>query len=138
MSFSFDSKQYAFKDIQAVIAGENVAEFAEVKFGSKRDKEYSYYRGDKAHSIQWGNIENSGSIKLSQAAVERLMDKAPEQDITQLQINVVIAFAPELGTKRTTFTLLAVEFTEWEIGMAQGDKKAEIDLPIMFLRVAKG
>jgi len=137
MANEFDSKQYQFKDIQVVLAGENIADFKEIKFSLKRDKEYNFGRGDTPQSIQHGNLEGAGSVKLMQSALERLIAVAPKGDITLLRTSVIVAFAPELGTKQSVFSLVGLEFTEWELGMAQGDKMAEIDLPIMFLDIKK-
>lgn len=135
MATYFDSKEYQFKDLQVVVAGEPLAELKELKYGLKRDKEYNYGRGDKPNSIQHGNLEGSGNIKLTQSALERLVAKAPNGDITLLQFNIVAAYAPELGDKQSVDIIQMAEVTEWAKGMAQGDKLAEIDLPIMFLDV---
>lgn len=137
MSIEFDSKEYQFKDIQVVLAGRDIATLKEIKFSLKRDKEYNYGRGDLPNSIQHGNVEGSGSIKIAQSEFDRLMIASPKQDITLLIFSILVAFAPELGTKQSAYAIAGAEFTEWELGMAQGDKMAEIDLPFMFIDVKK-
>jgi len=137
MANEFDSKEYQFKDIQVVMAGRDIATLKEIKFGLKRDKEYNFSRGDQPHSIQHGNLEGSGSIKVTQGELDRLIEVSPKGDCTLLIFGILVAFAPELGTKQSAFALNGVELTEWELGMAQGDKMAEVDLPFMFLNLVK-
>lgn len=135
----FESKQYEWKDIQLVLAGDEIAGVQEIKYTQKREKEFLYGRGSNPHSIQSGNVEVTGEIKVFQSELEKLILKSPGGDITRLGgLTMTVAYAPELGGRQTADVLLGVEFTEASKGMAQGDKAAEITLPFMALGVKHG
>jgi len=130
---AFNTKQFEYKDITLVVGGEEIVGFTDVKFKRARDKEFLKGRGDKAHGIQAGDVEFTGELKLWQSTYEKLQDKAPDGDITLLEFEVIVMFAKKNTDKISGYRLSGCETTEDELGMASGDKKSEIALPLMFL-----
>lgn len=134
---AFDTKQFQYKDISLIIDGEDITGFTNIKFKSSREKEFLRGKGDEPYEIQHGNKSYEGEIGLWQSTLENLIRRSPNGDITLLRVEVVVMFAQQETAKLSGYRLGALEFTDTEIGMSQGDKFAEITLPIMFLGLKK-
>lgn len=134
---AFNTQEYAWKNIEVVILGRPVTGIREVKYKVSQEKEAVYGRGDQPRAIQKGNKSYDGTITLLQSEIEALIAAAGKgKNITDLPaFDVVVAYVPnEIGTIVTDI-IKNVEITEFEKGMAQNDKFAEISLPFIALGV---
>lgn len=138
MAEIFNSKEYEWSDITAIIAGRAATGIRSVKYTKKQEKEALYAKGNKPHSIQRGNKSYEGTIALLQSEVEAL-SAAAGGDILDIQFNVVVSYGnPAKGDVIHTDLLKGVEITEVPKGMSQGDKFAEIELPFISLDIIDG
>jgi len=132
---TFNSDEYAWKDITAVVNGRPLLGITGVKYGEKIDREYLYGKGNKPRAIQDKNISYEGELKVRQSELEALTASSPKKSILNLTLDVVtIAYAPEDGVI-TTDQLVHVKFSENMKELNQGDAAMEVTLPIMFLEV---
>lgn len=133
----FDSREYQFSDINVVVAGFIPEGFRGLKYKESQEKEFLYAKGNEPHSIQSGNKKYEGTLKMTQSAYNALV-VAGNGSVLNLETDIIIAYGnPANGDGIKTDKLLKAQFTEAEDGMDQGDKSAEISLPIMFLRLEK-
>ncbi|MCT4638190.1 MAG: hypothetical protein N4A72_10830 [Bacteroidales bacterium] len=137
----FNSRQYQFSDIQVVIKGRTITGLRGIKYKVSQDKEVVYGAGNKGQFIQRGNISYDGEISLLQnelLALERYAREEGFEGLHDLQLNIVVAYAPETGLPLTTDVIRGVEFTSVDTGMSQGDKMMEVTLPFIALDIKKG
>jgi len=133
---SFNSEEFAWKDIQLEVADRLVTGATEVKYGVERTVTDIYAAGSNPHSRTKGNKVREGTLKLLQSEVEALEDRAielfgDEADITDLTFNATVSYAKVEGGTISTDKLINVDVTGYEKGMAQDDPNADIELPIM-------
>ena len=64
---SFNSKEYAWIDVNVVLLGKPVAGLRAIEYKSKRAKEALYATGKKARGIQMGKKEYEGTITVLQS-----------------------------------------------------------------------
>lgn len=137
---AFNSRQYSWSDIEIWMLGKKVTGAREIKYKVSQEKEPIYGAGNEPQGIGYGNKKYEGQLILLQSEVEALTLKAIENggfDLTDISgINIVIRYAPKGGVQ-TIDTLEYVEFTEFEKGMAQNDKFAEITIPFIALGIRK-
>lgn len=138
---TFNSQQYAWKDIQVWVLGKRVAGLREIKYKVATEKEAVYGEGNEPQGIQFGNKTYEGTLTILQSELEALTltaIAAGANDVTDLSgIDVVIMYAPPGGIK-TIDIVKYVSFQEFEKGMAQNDKYAEISIPFIALGIEKG
>lgn len=136
----FNSKQYAWADVEIFMLGKKIAGARGVKYKTSQEKEVIHGAGNEPQGIARGNKTYEGELTLLQSEVEALTATAIAaggNDITDLTaMNVVVAYAPKGGVI-TTDILQNIEFTEFEKGMNQNDKFAEISLPFIALGIKK-
>lgn len=133
----FDSKECEWIDLQVYLAGAFLIKLRGIKYKSKKSKELYHAGGDEPHSIQSGNREYEGEIKIGKNALDslnRAAIAAGGTDCLDLSFDVVVKWAAKGSRTMAIDTLVGVEITEYEIGMDQGAKFMDVTLPIMFLR----
>lgn len=131
----FDSRQYEFNDMSLNLSGKDIVEILELKYTEKQEKELSYAKGNLPHSIQKGNISYEGSLKVTQAGYEELVALG-SGSVLKLELDASVSYGnPSNGDTIITDQILKLQFTEAGKGMKQGDKKMEVELPFIFLRL---
>lgn len=134
----FNTAEFAWKDIEAILLGRPVVRLLEVKYKTARETKAIYGRGDQPLGIQRGNKSYEGEIKIGQSELEALTRKAqqlmPNSDTTDLPaINVSISYAKDGAL--VTDVLVGVVLGEFEKGMKQGDFEMEVTLPFKCLAI---
>lgn len=127
-------KQYSWDDYSIAYGSRILEGVVGVKYTPKQEKELLFGRGSNAHNIVRGNKSNSGSVKLWQSEVERMIADAPDKDIFKLRFNITEAFTPKDGGQTVINILEGVEITELPRDFNQGDKNQVIELPFIFLK----
>ncbi len=137
---TFNSSEYSWSDIKVTMLGRTVGGLRGVKYKKTQEKEVIYGAGSEPRAIQRGNRTYEGEITLLQSELEALNGAAGKgKDVTDLRnLNIVIVYSPEQGAPLVTDIIKNVEFTEFEKGMAQNDKFAEIALPFIALGIDFG
>ena len=136
----FESKQYAWSNIEIVMLGRPVTGIRGVSYKASQEKEVVYGRGDKPRSIQHGNKSFEGSLTLLQSEIEALLTASGKgKNIVDIPaFDIVVAYVPNGVGNIITDIIKNVEFTEVEKSLKQGDKFMEIELPFIALDVEYG
>lgn len=130
----FDTREYEWSDITLIVAGRDVKGFRGIKYSEKQEKEALYAKGNKAHSIQRGNISYEGELTMTQSEYELLRLSMGGSILNGRVLQITVAYGnPSKGDIMITDTLLHVEFTEDSTEWKQGDKFQEKSLPIIFM-----
>lgn len=134
----FNSKEYEWADITLIVAGRVVTGVRAIKYTRKQEKELLYAKGNKPHSIQRGNKSYEGSLTLLQSELEAL-NLSAGGDALDIQFNIVCSYGnPSKGDVIHTDLIKGAEITEIPKGMSQGDKFAEIELPLIAMDIVDG
>ena len=134
----FSTREYEWSDVTVIMAGRNVAGLRGVEYKMSQEKEVLYGKGNKPHTIQRGNKSYDGTITITQSEYEAIR-AAAGGDVLDISFNIIVSYGnPSKGDVMTTDLLKGVEITEVPKGMKQGDKFAEIALPIIMLEVVGG
>lgn len=131
----FNSKEYEWSDITAIVAGRPVTKIRAISYVKKQEKEALYAKGNKPHSIQRGNKSYETSLTLLQSELEAIED-ASGGDVLDASFNVVVSYGnPSKGDVIKTDLIEGNEITEVPKGMNQGDKFSEHELPGIALNI---
>lgn len=134
----FNSKEYEWSNTSVILGGKNITGIRGVEYKEALEKEYMYAKGDKPIGIQHGNYSYDGKITILQSELIALQEAAKMvgKNLLKLSFSIVVAYGNPLnGDIIHTDTLLGVEFTDVSKAMKQGDKRMEVELPIMFLDI---
>jgi hypothetical protein len=135
----FDSNECTWADMSILFNGKKIAKIKHVKFGKKQEKDELYAEGDEPHSIQRGNKSYTGELEVFKNTLDQANEAvalAGYDDILDVEGVTLIVKFKQSGTRPLkTYTLIGVEFMEYEIGLAQGDKSIPVKLPFKFLRL---
>jgi hypothetical protein len=134
----FNSKQYAWSNVQVVMLGKPVTGLRGVEYKTSREKEPVYGAGDEPQGIQYGNKKYEGTLTFLQSELEALTRFAKANgfnDITDIDFDVVVAYVPQTGEPIVTDTIKFASITEIPKSLKQGDKFMEVALPFIALGV---
>lgn len=131
----FNSKEYEWSDITAIVAGRPVTKIRAISYVKKQEKEALYAKGNKPHSIQRGNKSYETSLTLLQSELEAI-EAASGGDVLDASFNVVVSYGnPSKGDVIKTDLIEGNEITEVPKGMNHGDKFSEHELPGIALNI---
>jgi len=125
----FDSAEYAWKDLEAVILGRSLVRILEVQYDTEEDKKFIYGRGKKPLGIQPGNEKYSVQFTIGQSELEALTRKAQEvyadksKSAKDLVFDINIAY---LGEAVVRDRIVKFHTTKIGKGMKQGDSDMEV------------
>lgn len=134
----FNSEEYAWKDMQVVMAGRPVTGITGVSYTTERNLEYNYGAGDRPHSVQKGNKSYPGEITLNQSEAEALIRSAKAQgadDLTDISFDVVVNYAKSVTDPQVTDILRGCHISSLPKGWQQGDTKMTVTLAMMILKI---
>lgn len=132
---NFDSKEYAWIDVKVILMGKEVGGLRGIAYKSKRQTDALYAAGKKARGIQRGRKEYEGTITLLQSELIALNNAAKQKgfdDISDIEFDAVVAYAPEGGVISTDM-ILGIAVTEVPTEIKEGDLYQEIALPFIAL-----
>lgn len=131
----FNSKEYEWSDITAIVAGRPVTKIRAISYVKKQEKEALYAKGNKPHSIQRGNKSYDTNLTFLQSELEAI-EAASGGDVLDASFNVVVSYGnPSKGDVIKTDLIEGNEITEVPKGMNQGDKFSEHELPGIALNI---
>lgn len=136
---TFNSKQYAWANIQVVLFGRVVIGIRAVKYKASQEKEAVYGAGSKPLGIQAGNKSYEGELTLLQNELEAIQRAAGVgNEITDIPaFDIMVSYVDSSSGVIVNDVVKFAEFTEVEKGMSQNDKFMEITLPFIALDVQK-
>lgn len=130
---NFNSKEYAWVDVQVAILGKVVSGLRGIAYKMKRQKEPLFASGKKARGIQHGKKEVDGTVTFLQSEFIALNAAAKAQgydDLTDIDIDIIISYVPSSGVVQTDKVVTA-SFTEGGADIKEGDLYQEITLPFV-------
>ena len=134
---TFDSTQYEWSDLTLILGGKVITGIRSVSYEVGKEKELLYGKGNEPIAIQSGNKSYSGKIKVLTGELNTLV-KAGGGSLLDLQLDAVVCYGnPSQGDVMRTDKIFGIQFTEGPVDWNQGDKFAEHELDILFLRVIK-
>jgi hypothetical protein len=133
----FDSKEYAFSNIEVIMLGRNIGGFRGIKYKTSQENEELYGRGNEPRGFVSGNRKYEGELSVLQSELEALTDAAGiGKDITQMPLfDLIVTYLPEDSLTLVVDNVKGVKIGEFEKGMKQGDKFMEIALPFKALKI---
>jgi hypothetical protein len=130
-----NGRQYEFADLTLMLGGRDITGFRGIKYASAQEKETLYGKGNRAISIQRGNIAHSGEITVTQSELETLKASGGGS-ILGLSLNAVVCYGnPANGDMLITDKLFGIQFTEEAKEISQGDKFMEVTLPFLCMDI---
>ena len=136
--YQINGREYEWADISLIVGGVSIAGFRAISYKREREKEAMFAKGRKAHSIQSGNEQVTGSITFTQSQLEAL-EVATGGNILTAKVDIVVSYGAELqgavSSVISTDVIKGAEFTEYEKGMSQGDRFMEIAMPFLALDI---
>lgn len=130
---TFNTKEYAWIDVNVVLLGKPVAGLRGIEYKSKRQKEALYATGKKARGIQMGRKEYEGTITVLQSELIAMQAAAKAKgydDVTDLEFDVIVTYMSESGIVQTDKVVNA-SITEAPNNMKEGDLYSEHALPFI-------
>jgi hypothetical protein len=137
---SFDSKEFAWKDMSFSVFGGTIIGIRELTYKKRVEKDLIYAAGDEPYDVSRGNKAYEGQMTLLKGEFDKLHKAAQDagyDDITDLPgFPIVCSYSND--TRVVTDKILKAEFTELSDGAKQGDKFIEISIPFIFTKLQKG
>lgn len=130
---SFNTKEYAWIDVQVFLLGRPVTGLRAIAYKTKRQKEPLYAAGKKPRGIQYGKKEVDGTITLLQSeliALNRAAQMKGYDDISDIDFDVIVSYVPENGIVQTD-KIVGVSITEVGHDIKEGDLYQEVALPFI-------
>jgi hypothetical protein len=136
---SFDSREFEYADTKVSVLGRELTGLRGLTYKKSQEKEPVYGQGNEPKAIQRGNKKYEGTLMLLKSDFDDMNAAARAagyQDITDVPGTAIdITCVYEKDGKLRTDSCIAVDFTEFEDGMKQGDKFREVTLPFICLRL---
>ncbi|MPM44767.1 hypothetical protein SDC9_91448 [bioreactor metagenome] len=127
-----NGKAHEWADITLILFGSPIAGITAISYKNKREKENNYGAGSNPVSRAYGNRVPEASITLLAEEVAAIEAQAPDGDITRVgPFPIIVAYQPAGTLDVVTHTILDAEFTEDGRDVKQGDKKIEVQLPLI-------
>lgn len=130
---SFNTKEYAWIDVNVVLLGKPVTGLRGIEYKSKRQTEALFATGKKARGIQKGKKEYEGTITVLQSeliAMQAAAKQSGYDDITDLEFDIIVSYMPESGVVQTDKVVNA-SITEAPNSIKEGDLYSEHALPFI-------
>ena len=127
-----NGKAYEWADVNVMIMGVPIAGITAIKYNDDQDMENNYGAGNKPVSRGYGNITfDDCALTLMSEEVEALQKLSPTGRIQDIpEFNIIVAYIPTGGLP-VKHTLKMVRFKSNKRDTKQGDKKIEVELPII-------
>lgn len=130
---TFNSKEYAWVDVNVVLLGKPVVGLRGIEYKSKRQKEALYATGKKARGIQMGRKEYEGTVTVLQSELIAMQAAAKAKgydDVTDLEFDIIVSYVSESGVVQNDKVVNA-SITEAPNNMKEGDLYSEHALPFI-------
>lgn len=130
---SFNTKEYAWIDVNVVLLGKPVTGLRGIEYKSKRQTEALFATGKKARGIQKGKKEYEGTITVLQSeliAMQAAAKQSGYDDITDLEFDIIVSYISAAGVVQTDKVVNA-SITEAPNSIKEGDLYSEHALPFI-------
>jgi hypothetical protein len=126
-----NGKAHEWADIRVGLFGRIVAGITSIKYDDNQQMENNYGAGNKPVSRGYGNIEFSGSITMLAEEVAAIESQAPNGRLQEIEeFPITVSYLP-IGGQVTTHKLLFCKFMKNGRDANQGDKKIEVEIPLL-------
>ena len=131
-------QEYAWEDIEVVIAGNLVTGIQAISYTSRKTHENVYGRGAKPIAITRGKEEFEGSITLLQSEVEALQQSINEagKNITNIPpFNISVAYTPNGEGDLVIDSLIGCRFSEITKSHGTEEMNMVVELPLVIFDI---
>jgi hypothetical protein len=127
--------EYAWEDFSCYLGGKRVSMIVGAKYTKTRNKEYIYGEGSNPQAIGRGNVSYEASVTVKMSALNDMILSAGG-DITDIDAFTVVHKYQRKGSARIiTDIMYDCQFTSQSKEILKGNTSAEVELPIMPLRI---
>lgn len=130
-----NTSEYCWADISIMMLGKKVAGARAIKYNTEQEKEAFYAAGNKPVGMGRGNKKYTAEIKVLLSELNAVIKSAGGDPTDLPPFDVVNAFIPKQGMPITTDVIIDAEFVGLEKALNQGDKFAEVTLPLACLDI---
>ncbi len=138
MGVKINQKEYAYGDIKVFILGAFVLGLKGIEYSTEKVKEHNYGAGREPRGIQHGKRTPKGTLTTTQSDLEALNRAARAKgykDLLDVDIDVVVSYAPEYSDVITVDVIEGASFSEMPKGMKEGDMSSTHALPFLALNI---
>lgn len=131
-------REYGFVDIKVFILGAFILGLKEISYTAKRTQEHNHGAGAEPRGIQRGKRTYEGTLGITQSELESLIRAAKAQnyeDILDLDIDIVVSYAPKYSNVITVDRIVGASFSEQPKGMKEGDMSSTHSLPFLAQKI---
>jgi hypothetical protein len=131
-----NGKEVEWADQALYINGIRVAGIKGNRHGVKTDKKHLFAEGDSPFSIQSGNREPTGTLKVEKSVVDAMNAAAVVaggRDINDLEFDIVTVYRAQGVRGMQRMTMAGCQTSNFEYGWDQGATEMIIDLPYLYL-----
>ncbi len=133
----FNSKEYTFCDLEAIVFGRPLLTLQGLEYKSKKEKKVLKGAGGRNRGIQHGSRDYEGTLTVLQSdliALNREAKNKGYKDALDLDFDVIANYASDNGVLSID-RLVTISITELPVGLKQGDLNMEVALPFVMLDV---
>ncbi len=133
----FNSKEYTFCDMEAIVFGRPLLTLQGLEYKSKKEKKVLKGSGGRNRGIQHGGRDYEGTLTVLQSdliALNREAKNKGYKDALDLDFDVIVNYASDNGILSID-RLVTISITELPVGLKQGDLNMEVALPFVMLDV---
>lgn len=131
---NFNSTEYGYIDTKVVLLGKLVTGLRGIEYKITRKTEAIFGAGKKPKGLAKGEKSYVGTLTVLQSEYIALTAAAKAKgydDVTDLEFDIIISFAPDDGGVVQTDKVVGAAITEAPISIKQGDLYQEIALPFV-------
>ncbi len=131
-----NGKEVEWADQSLCIEGVKIAGVKGNRHGVKTEKRHLLAEGDSPFSIQSGNREPTGTLKLTKSVVDALNAAAVlagGRDINDLEFDIVTVYRAQGVRGMQRMTQVGCQTTNFEYGWDQGATEMIVDVPYLYL-----
>lgn len=137
----FNTGECEWKKIRVTVLTRTIVGLLGFEMDKEVDQEALMAAGDEPIDIQKGNKKYEGSLDCLKYEVDGFNDAAQDagyEDITDVPpdlIVITVVYKNKLTDPARTITATGVGFGKMNVGMKQGAKKTEVNLPFIALKI---
>lgn len=140
--FSTKTAQFAWKNLKVLVDGRPTIELTDIEYNTEKELEEIRAAGDNPQFIGEGNKTYSGTMEMLQSGYEALVEEAKKRggdDITDLEVDIIVAYIPKKGVATLTKTVVdrvaGVKFSKGGKKFGQGNTHIKVQLPFKALGI---
>ena len=122
---------YSGASVRVTISGVSLPGLKGIDFKMKSNKKNIMAAGRNVNSRSYGGFEFEGKLMVTQNDLTAIENASPDFDPTKLPpFDIIVSYME--GTAVKSYTLVAVDFTEWGNATKTDDDESVSELPFIY------